>query len=163
MQSDLIDNSTSVIEHPIVNGHEMLLFEADIAWNVIKGWVMNQYLDQKGLLVYDGKLINQTFLDDIVQSNNDDFFFQKPLRFYSVNAIIQLIEQKKFERIREIIRNQLWKAIKKENLIGISYIFNFHEHFLLNKSAILNFERILKDQPHKYRYSYERWQNSMNL
>ncbi len=146
MQSDLIDNSPSIIEHPVINGHEMLLFEADIAWNVIKGWVMNQYLDQKGLLVYDGKLINQTFLDAIVRSeNNDDFYYQKPLRFYSVSTIIRLSDQKKFEKIREIIRNQIWGAIKKENIVGISYIFNFHELFLSNKSAILDFERILKD------------------
>ncbi|MFX0123552.1 MAG: hypothetical protein ACFFAE_07905 [Candidatus Hodarchaeota archaeon] len=144
MHSDLIDNSASVIEHPIINGHEMLLFEADIAWNVIKGWVMTQYLDQKGLLVYDGKLINQTFLDAIVQSENDDFF-QKPLKFYSMESILKLINLKKFEKIREIIRNQIWEAIEKERIVGISYIFNFHEHILTNKSAILDFERILKD------------------
>lgn len=145
MQSNSIDNSASVIENPSINGHEMLLFEADIAWNVIKGYILTQYLDQKGLLVYDGKLINQTFLDAIVQSGNDDFYYQKPLRFYSINTIIRLINQKKFEKVREIIRNQIWQAIKKENFTGISYIFNFHEHILTNKSAVLDFERILKD------------------
>ncbi|MFW9905561.1 MAG: DUF5752 family protein [Candidatus Thorarchaeota archaeon] len=145
MQSDLIGNSASIIEHPIINGHEMLLFEADIAWNVIKGWVMNQYLDQKRLLVYDGKLTNQAFLDDIVQSDDDDFFYQKPLKFYSVNTIIRLIDQKRYESVQEIIRNQIWEAIKKENILGISYIFNFHEQILNNKEAILHFESILKD------------------
>ena len=146
MQSDLIDNSASIIKHPIINGHEMLLFEADIAWNVIKGWVMNQYLDQKGLLVYDGKLIDQKFINTFVQSkNDDDFFYQKPVKFYSVSTILRLIDQKKFEKVREIIRNQIWEAIKKDNILGISYIFNFHEYILSKTSAVLEFERILKD------------------
>ncbi|MFX1507657.1 MAG: hypothetical protein ACFFDC_16345 [Promethearchaeota archaeon] len=145
MQSDLMDNSASIIEHPNINGHELLLFEADIAWNVIKGWVMNQYLDQKQLLVYDGKLINQVFLDDIVQSNDDEFFYQKPIRFYSVNTIIRLIDQERHETVQEIIRNQIWEAIKKEDMVGISYIFNFHEQIQTNKEEILQFERILKD------------------
>jgi hypothetical protein len=144
MQSDLMNNSASIIEHPIINGHEMLLFEADVAWNVIKGWVMNQYLDQKQLLVYDGKLINQVFLDDIVPSNDDEFFYPKAMKFYSVNTIIRLIHQERYETIQEIIRNQIWEAIKKE-VVGISYIFNFHEQILTNKEEILQFERILRD------------------
>ena len=144
MQSDLIDNSASIIKHPVINGHEMLLFEADIAWNVIKGWVMNQYLDQKGLLVYNGKLINQRFINTFVE-DDDDLLYQPPIKFYSVSTILKLIDQKKFENIREIIRNQIWEAIKKENILGISYIFNFHEHILTKTSAVLEFERILKD------------------
>jgi hypothetical protein len=145
MQSDLMDNSASIIEHPIINGHEMLLFEADIAWNVIKGWVMNQYLDQKQLLVYDGNLISQAFFDEIVQSNGDDLFYQKPVNFYSVNTIIRLIDQEGYETVQEIIRNQIWEAIKKKDIVGISYIFNFHEQIHTDKEAILNFERILQE------------------
>ena len=145
MQSNILNRSPSVHEQPVINGHEMLLFEADIAWNAIKGWVMNQYLNKKGLLVYDGELINQTFLESVVQSDSNTLVFQKLMRHGSISELFRLLDRKKFEKIREILRNQIWEAIKRDNILGVSYLFNFDKYIMTDKFSVLNFERILKD------------------
>ncbi|MFX0015281.1 MAG: DUF5752 family protein [Promethearchaeota archaeon] len=144
MQSNILNNSTSVIEQPIINGHEILLFEEDIAWNAIKGWIMTQYLNQKGLLVYNGELVNRTFLKAVFQVINENQIHQKPKKLYSISTLLRLIDQDMEEKVREIIRNQIWEAIERDNVLGLSYIFNFVEHIEINKLAVLNLERILK-------------------
>ncbi|MHA2246957.1 MAG: hypothetical protein ACXADY_18575 [Candidatus Hodarchaeales archaeon] len=145
MQSNILNRSSFGNEQPVINGHEMLLFEADIAWNSIKGWAMNQYLDQKGLLFYDGDAINQTFLESVFQSDNDTSVFQKLMRHSSIRDLFRLMNRKKFEKIREILRNQIWEAIKRDNILGVSYVFNFDRYIMTDKCSVLNFERILRD------------------
>lgn len=145
MQSNILNRSPSVHDQPVINGHEMLLFEADFAWNSIKGWVMNQYLNQKGLLVYDGEAKNQTFLKSIVQSDSDDLIFQQLVRHGSISDLFRLMDRKKFEKIREILRNQIWEAIKRDNILGVSYLFNFDRYIMTDKVSVLSFERILRD------------------
>ena len=123
----------------------MLLFEADIAWNAIKGWVLNQYLNQKELLVYDVKATNKAFIESIVPSNNDDVSYNKLLRCCSINNLFRLIDQKRFEEIREILRDYIWEAIEKDNILGISFLFNFDDFITKNKFKVFNLEKILKD------------------
>jgi len=145
MNSDILNNSHSVLEQPIINGHEMLLFEADIAWNAIKGWSLDQYLNQKKLLVYDDKTINLSFIKFTDQKESGDLLFHKILNQYPISKLLQLMNQNQLEKIREILRNYIWEAIKGDDIFGVCFLFNFEEHIVSNKPGVINFEKILKE------------------
>ncbi|MFX1283774.1 MAG: DUF5752 family protein [Promethearchaeota archaeon] len=145
MQSDILNNSHSVLEQPVINGHEMLLFEANIAWNAIKGWSLDQYLNQKELLVYDDRTINLSFIKSIDQKESGNQLFHKILSHHPISKLLRLMDQNQLEKIREILRNHIWKAIKGDNILGVSFLFNFEDHIVSNMSRVINFEKILKE------------------
>ncbi len=148
MQSDLLNNSHSLIEQPIINGHELLLFEADIAWNVIKGWGLNQYLNQRDLLFFNDRTIDKSIIKSIDLKCSDDLTFPRPLRLYSINNLFHLLDQNRFEKINKILRNHIWEAIEKNDILGISFLFNFKEYVDSNMTAVFKLERMLRDLFH---------------
>jgi hypothetical protein len=143
MQSNIL-SQLSVCKQLVINKHEMLVFEADIAWNAIKRWVMAQHLQEKGMLIFADRITSQSFIESIVVSDNDDFSNQKQIVHFSLGQLLQIVYRQGFEKIREIIRNHIWKAIKRNN-VGISFLFNFIDHITTKKVVILDFESILKD------------------
>ena len=143
MQSNILSQAY-IHEQPVINGHEMLVFEADIAWNTIKRLLVDQYLQEKEMLIFADRITSQSFLESIVVSDNDDFLNQKQIMHFSMGQLLQIVSRQGFEKIRRIIRNHIWKAIKRNN-VGVSFLFNFTNHITANKLAVLNFESILKD------------------
>lgn len=144
MESNTVIRSKTVIEQPVICGHEILLFEGDYPWNAIKGWILNQYLNTKATLVFDDTVSNISRLESFLPSSDDEFY-QKSIRHSSFNEFLPLIYQNRFEKIREILRDQIWKAIDQDSILGVSYLFNFDGYIQAHKAAVLNFENILND------------------
>ena len=106
MHSNILSQAY-VHEQPVINGHEMLVFEADIAWNTIKRWLLDQYLQEKEMLIFADRITSQSFLESIVVSDNDDFLNQKQIMHFSMGQLLQIVSRQGLEKIRRIIRNHI--------------------------------------------------------
>ncbi|MHA2227073.1 MAG: hypothetical protein ACXAC8_17795 [Candidatus Hodarchaeales archaeon] len=69
---------------------------------------------------------------------------QKRIKEFSLGKYLHTMRNNGPERIREILRDHIWKAIKK-GFLGACFLFNFSDQITANKETVLKFESILRN------------------
>ena len=121
-----------------VSGHEMLIFDPNIDSDAIRGWIFNQFSQQRKILIFD----DQSLMKSLVFSEEKSEFIYKPAKLFSINQLFDMIRRLGYQKIRETIGCHIWKAITG-GLLGVSLLFNFTRQFKINKTSVINFEKNL--------------------
>ncbi len=136
--SHQINKKNHFVTDITVSGHEMLIFEPDIDTNAIRGWVFNQFSCQRKTIIFD----DQYFMKPLIFSEEKRESIYKPVKLFAIDQLFDVIHRLGYQKIRETIRNHIWKAITG-SLQGISFLFNFTRQIKINKSSVINFEKNL--------------------
>ncbi|MFX0184938.1 MAG: hypothetical protein ACFE95_17790 [Candidatus Hodarchaeota archaeon] len=126
------------------NSHEMFVIETDLAWNNLKGTILEQIINERQVLLFDDINIDRSILKPELIRNNSKSLQDEQVQHVSLRNLLKITSKFRFSKIYEKLQDYVWKGIKR-GFQGLFFIFNFAYSLKSDRISVLNLERVLSE------------------
>jgi hypothetical protein len=148
MQYDYINNQMHLkrfqLNQSASNSHEMFVIETDLAWNNLKGVILEQIINERQVLLFDDIITDRSILKPDLIRNNSKSLQDEQVQHVQLGNLLKTTSKFHFSKIYEKLQDYVWKAIRK-GFQGLFIVFNFAYSLKSDRISILNLERVLSE------------------
>ncbi|MFX0150098.1 MAG: hypothetical protein ACFFAJ_04915 [Candidatus Hodarchaeota archaeon] len=131
-------------DHIVSNSHEMFVIETDLAWNSLKGVILEEIINERKILLFDDTITDRSILKPDLNQYVSKSLQNEQVQQIPLGELLKIASGFRFSKISEKLQDYVWKAIGKD-FQGIFFIFNFEHSLKTNRISVLNLERVLAE------------------